>query len=128
MRAPFTLVIPALTGACAAAAIADEPLLTAPPSRTVYLDGPSDLARLKEINPSHYARAERVLAAANHLCRPGPAELREAAGARDLTCDGSFFRTSNPPKWQITFTLDDTRYVALVVVTDDPPRVTPAAR
>ena len=128
MRAPFTLVILALTGACAAAAIADEPPLSTPPSRTVYLDGPSDLARLKVVNPAHYARAERVLAAANHLCRPGPAELREAAGARDLTCDGSFFRTSNPPKWQITFTLDDTRYVALVVVTDDPPRVTPAAR
>ena len=118
------LLFLALTGACAAA-VADE-ALTTPPSRTVYLNGPSDLARLRKVNPSHYARAERVLAAANHLCRPGPGELREAAGARDLTCDGSLFKTSNPPKWQIKFTLDDTRYVALVAVTDDPPRVTPA--
>jgi len=128
MRATFTLGILALTGACAALANAEEAPLTTPPSRTVYLDGPSDLARLRKANPSHYARAERVLAAANHLCRPGPGELKEAAGARDLTCNGTLFRTSNPPKWQITFTLDDTRYVALVAVTDDPPRVTPAAR
>jgi hypothetical protein len=124
MRA--TLLFLAVTGACAATAVADETPLTTPPSRTVYLDGPTDLARLQKANPAHYARAERVLAAANHLCRPGPGELKEAAGARDLTCDGTLFRTSNPPKWQIKFTLDDTRYVALVAVTDDPPRVTPA--
>jgi hypothetical protein len=34
--------------------------------------------------------------------------------------------TSNPPRWRMTFTLDDTRYVALVVITDDAPRLTPA--
>ena len=125
MRATFKLGILALTGACATAAIAGEAPLTVPPSRTVYLDGPSDLARLRELNPAHYGRAERILAAANHLCRPHPGELQEA-GARDLACDGSLYRTSNPPKWQITFTLDDTRYVALVTVTDDPPRPVPA--
>lgn len=124
MRATLTLVLLALTGASAAAAT--EAPLTAPPNRTVYLSGPSDLARLRKVNPSHYARAERILAAANHLCRPGPGQLEEAAEARDLKCDGSLLRTSNPPKWQITFRLDDTRYVALVAVTDDPPRVTPA--
>lgn len=126
MRATFTLVILALTGASATAATAEEAPLTAPPSRTVYLSGPSDLARLRKINPGHYARAERILAAANHLCRPGPGQLEEAAEAPDLQCDGSLLRTSNPPKWQITFRLDDTRYVALVAVTDDPPRVIPA--
>ena len=123
MRATFTLVILALTGA---SATADEAPLTGPPDRTVYLSGASDLARLRKVNPRHYARAERILAAANHLCRPGPGQLEEAAVARDLKCDGSLLRTSNPPKWQITFRLDDTRYVALVAVTDDPPRVTPA--
>ncbi|HXY97505.1 MAG TPA: hypothetical protein VEH00_11070 [Steroidobacteraceae bacterium] len=120
MKAKSKLTILALVCACASAAIADE----AP--RTVYLDGPSDLARLRQVNPAHYARAERILAAANHLCRPGPGELREAAGARDLKCAGPLLKTSNPPKWQITFTLDDTRYVALVTVTDDPPHPVPA--
>lgn len=126
VRATLTLVILALIGACAAVASADEAPLTVPPKRTVYLDGPSDLARLRQVNPGHYARAERILTAANHLCRPGPGQLQEAAEAQDLTCNGSLLRTSNPPKWQITFTLDDTRYVALVAVTDDPPRLTPA--
>ena len=78
MRATLTLGILVMTGACA---IADEAPLTTPPSRTVYLNGPSDLARLRQVNPSHYARAERVLAAAYHLCRPGPGELREAGVA-----------------------------------------------
>jgi len=124
MRTPLLALV--VLGACVSPALSDEPPLTTPAERTVYLDGPRDLARLQRTNPEHYARAERILAAANHLCRPGPGELREAAGARDLTCDGSLFRTSNPPKWQITFKLDDTRYVAFVAVTDDPPRVTPA--
>jgi len=124
MRA--TLLVLALSGACAGAAIADEAQLTSPASRSVYLNGPSDLDRLRKVNPAHYARAQRVLTAANHLCRPGPAQLQDVAGARDLRCDASFLRTSNPPKWQITFRLDDIRYVALVAVTDDPPRLTPA--
>ena len=128
MRATFTLgILLALTGACATGVAADEAPLTSPPSRTVYLNGPADLAQLRKVNPAHYARAERILAAANHLCRPGPGELEQAAQeARDLNCDASIFRASNPPKWQITFRLDDTRYVALVTVTDDPPRATPA--
>lgn len=120
MKAKFKLTILALIGACVTAVIAEE----AP--RTVYLNGPSDLARLREANPAHYARAERILAGANHLCRPGSGELRKAAGARDLRCAGPLLKTSNPPKSQITFTLDDTRYVALVRVTDDPPRPIPA--
>lgn len=125
MRA--TLLILALTGTCATPALAHETeRLTSPPVRTVYLDGPSDLARLRELNPAHYARAQRILTAANHLCRPVRGQVQELAGARDLKCAGPFLKTSNPPKWQITFTLDDTRYVALVVVTDDPPRPTPA--
>lgn len=54
-------------------------------------------------------------------------ELSEASlvGAQDLKCADSLLGTSNPPKWEITFRLDDTRYVALVVITDDPPRLTP---
>jgi hypothetical protein len=113
-------------GACVPPALTDEPPLTALAERTVYLDGPRDLARLQRTNPEHYARAERILARANHLCRPGPGKLNEAAGARDLTCEGTLFRSSNPPKLQITFTLDDTHYVALVAITDDPPRLTRA--
>jgi hypothetical protein len=92
----------------------------------VYLDGPSALARLEASNPDHYARAERILASANHLCRAGPAELQHAgADLRSFSC-GMLLKTSNPPKRQISFRLDDTRYVALVTITDDQPKLIPA--
>ncbi len=107
-------------------ALADEPAATAPPRQTVYLEGPRDLARLRQINPAHYARAQRVLAAADHLCRPLAARLQPIAGSRDVRCEGRLLFTSNPPQWQMTFTLDDTRYVAMVVIHDDPPRLVPA--
>jgi hypothetical protein len=35
-------------------------------------------------------------------------------------------RVRNPPQWRLSFTLDETRYIALVVITDDAPRMTPA--
>jgi hypothetical protein len=44
----------------------------------------------------------------------------------DVHCAGMLLLTSNPPQWRMTFTLDDTRYVALVVITSDAPRLTPA--
>ena len=92
----------------------------------VYLDGPSALARLEASNPEHYARAERILASANHLCRAGAAEMQYAgADEHSFTC-GAFLKTSNPPKRQISFRLDDTRYVALVTITDDAPKLVPA--
>jgi hypothetical protein len=116
MRALLLLWV--VAGSCATPALADDP--------TVYLGGPSDLARLRQSNPGHYARAERILADANRLCRPGPARLKQVAGARELDCEGALLRTSNPPKWQIRFRLDGVRYVALVTVTDDPPLLTPA--
>ena len=97
------------------------------PDKTVYLDGQVDLEHLRATNPGHYARAERIMAAANELCRPTQGEVSYVRfEARDISCSEMLLRTSNPPKRQITFTLDDTRYIALVVVTDDPPRVVPA--
>lgn len=112
-----TAVVPVLAG---------EPALTSPPRKTVYLEGPRDLAELRDTNPAHYARAQRVLAAADHLCRPGIAQSEPVAGSRDLRCESRLIFTSNPPKWQMTFTLDDTRYIALVVIHDDPPHLLPA--
>jgi hypothetical protein len=94
------------------------------PTETIYLDGPADLARLRAANPEHYARAQRILAAANELCRPQAGDVSYARfQARELSCSDLLLKTSNPPKRQINFTLDDTRYIALVVITDDPPRV-----
>jgi hypothetical protein len=95
-----------------------------PAVKTVYLYGAADLALLRAANPDHYARAQRIFALANRFCRPGPAQLQPVlARVKDVNCAGNILRTSNPPKWQLSFTLDDTRYIALVTVTDDPPRL-----
>jgi len=108
-------------------ALAEPPAITPLPRQTVYLYGDHDLQWLRQSNPDHYARAEHILAAANHLCRPGlPRTEFAAASAHDVHCAEMLLRTSNPPKFSLSFTLDDTRYIALLTVTDDPPRAIPA--
>ncbi|HEY6922082.1 MAG TPA: hypothetical protein VI653_01345 [Steroidobacteraceae bacterium] len=102
---------------------------TAFPDKQVYLYSQSDLDRLRATNPGHYARAERIMAAANELCRPKPGDVSYAKfGARDISCAEMLLKTSNPPKRQISFMLDDTHYIALVVITDDPARRVHATR
>jgi len=102
---------------------------TAFPDQYVYLYGQSDLDRLRATNPGHYARAERIMAAANELCRPKPGDVSYAKfDARDISCVEMLLKTSNPPKRQISFTLDDTHYIALVVITDDPARLVQVPR
>jgi hypothetical protein len=89
----------------------------------VYLDNAA-LAKLRTTNPDHYARAQKVFAAARELCKPGPPQVTFAkSDARDVSCSQMLLRTSNPPKREITFRLDDTRYIALVAMTEDPPRL-----
>jgi len=88
----------------------------------VRLDTPDQLANLRATNPDHYARAQRIMVAANRLCRPGGPKLQEAnLRSQDFSC-GHVFLTSNPPKREISFKLDTTQYVALVTVTDSPPK------
>jgi hypothetical protein len=117
----------AVAAFCAVPAFGSDVKVTVVPHRTVYLYSSADLAQLRAANPDHYARAQRILASANHLCRPGHEQLEfTQADARDVACQASLLRTSNPPQSQVVFTLDDTRYVALVRLTDDPPRLTPA--
>lgn len=88
----------------------------------VRLYTPADLANLRATNFAHYARAQHIIAAANRLCAPTPPRLEEAAlNARRVAC-GHALLTSNPPKRELAFTLDHTSYVALVTITDTPPR------
>jgi hypothetical protein len=90
----------------------------------VYLDGPASLAKLEAEDPAHYATVKQILAAADVICAPGPLTLQHAG--TDATCEGMLLRTSYPPKRQISFTLDGTRYIALVVLTKDQPQLIPA--
>jgi len=114
----FTLTVAACLAAGAGTAAAGD---------VVYLDGPVSLAQLRAANPIHYAQAQKIIAAADHLCRPKAGEVEYAkSGAKDVSCKESLLRTSNPPKREINFRLDDTYYVALVTLTDDPPRLVAA--
>lgn len=70
------LVSLALAAACTAAqlgigmeAVAGDQVPAGAADEVVYLDA-STLARLQVTNPNHYARAQRILTAANYLCRP----------------------------------------------------------
>ena len=94
----------------------------------VYLDGPASLAQLRAANPIHYQRALKIIDAANELCRPKAGELEYAKfDAKNISCARALLMTSNPPKRQLSFRLDDTQYIALVAVTDDPPKLVAAS-
>jgi hypothetical protein len=113
----------ALTLALAAAAMAGVSWADG----VVYLTDPAAVEQLRTTNPVHYARAQKIISAANYLCRPTPGEIEYAsADAKDVSCIRTLLRTSNPPKREIHFRLDDTTYIALVTVTDDPPRLVQA--
>jgi hypothetical protein len=95
----------------------------------VYLDGPKSLAELQVTNPTHYARAERIIAAATELCKPGPLEARYVGfEAKEISCADMLLKTSNPPKKQLKFRLDDTLYFALVTVGEGGGKLMPAGR
>jgi hypothetical protein len=97
-------------------------------SGEVYLDGPASLAHLRASNPIHYQRALKIIDAANELCRPKAGELEYARfDAKNISCARALLKTSNPPKRQLSFRLDDTQYIALVTVTDDPPKLVAAS-
>jgi len=98
---------------------ADESVAPAIITPSVQLNSTADLARLRATNPDHYARATRLMAAANTLCKPGEPKVQNTDG-RDISC-GMLLLTSNPPKRALSFTLDGTHYVAIVTITADRP-------
>ncbi len=104
-----------------------DPVPAKPVPKTVYLYAAADLEHLRDTNFNHYQRAQRIIAAGNKLCQPGPPTLQYSQfDAQDLHCESLLLKTSNPPKKQLEFRLDDVRYVALVTITNDQPRLVKA--
>jgi hypothetical protein len=94
---------------------------------TVYLDNAQALDALRVSNPAHYARAKRILASADIVCRPGEAKaLALRFDAQDIACMRSMIFTSLPPQRRLSFRLDDTRYIAMVFITEPVAKLTPA--
>jgi hypothetical protein len=109
----------------AGAQVAPAADVTAP--KTVYLNNVV-LEELKQSNPRHYAEAQKVMAAAAELCRPGAPQVLRIEKLPETKCSDAFLKTSYPPKREISFTLDDTRYIALVTMKDAAPTLHPAGQ
>jgi hypothetical protein len=124
-RLPFSIAAACAAGVVTGAAAVGAGVPATATVGTVYLNAQA-LAQLRTTNPDRYARVQRILAAAHSLCRPHAAEGYLASfGVRDFACAPMLLLTSNPPQWRIGFRIDDTRYVASVFVTGDPPRLLP---
>jgi hypothetical protein len=87
--------------------------------RTVYLDH-LVLEELKTSNPGRYAQVRKVMASASELCRPNAARQWQVANVSAASCSSMLLKTSFPPKRTIGFQIEDTWYVANVIVRDLP--------
>ena len=83
------------------------------------LRDPAALERLRETNPSHYAAIRQILAGlAEQPQRVEGDWLQATFDARDIELSRLLLRTSYPPRQQLSFRLDDTRYTLHVVRSD----------
>jgi hypothetical protein len=93
---------------------------TPPVQRTVYLDSVV-LEDIKTSNPEHYAQIQRVMASASQMCKPNAARDWALASTKSASdCSTVVLKTSYPPKRQISFQIENTRYIANVIVRDAP--------
>jgi hypothetical protein len=95
-------------------------------SRLVTLSSIGALEQLAHDSPAHYRVVQEVLSGLRqHAASDIPLWIQTTFDARDVE-----FRTlllvTNPPKRQLAFTLDYTRYVALVTLADDSWQLAPA--
>ena len=104
-------------------------LITPPPALaagTVDLDVPGALDTLQGANPTHYEKVVRILEGVRNQPEATVARwLQVGFDARNVDY-APIVLTSHPAKRRLAFSLDDTRYVATVVLTDFRGAVTPA--
>ena len=84
---------------------------------TIDLGQPGALSALQQATPAHYAKVTRILEGVTR--RPDadvPRWLRVGFDARDVDY-APIVLTSHPAQRRLSFALDDTRYVAVVVLT-----------
>ena len=105
-------------------AAAETPAPAKTIQRTIYLDSVV-LEDLKKSNPTRYAKVQSVMASASEMCKPNAARTWALANAPSPDCSTLFLKTSYPPKRQIQFIVDDTLYIANVIVRDAPALTTP---
>ena len=94
----------------ASAAFADAPQ----PWRAIDLDRPGALAALKQDNPAHFAKVERIIAAAPRRAFASiPGWMRTEFNAKDVDTS-VFLQTRYPALARMTFTLDAQQYTKVI--------------
>jgi hypothetical protein len=82
--------------------------------RALDLDRPGALEQLRQDNPAHYARVQKILSEApQRPLESLPDWLRSEIGARDVEGLG-FVMPGEGPRARLTFRLDERDYTALI--------------
>ena len=85
---------------------------------TVDLDRAGALAALQQSRPAHYAKVRLILdGVSRHPDSDVPRWVRVGFDARDVSY-APIVLTSHPAQRRLSFALDDTRYVAVIVLTN----------
>jgi hypothetical protein len=93
--------------------------------RAIDLDMPGAMERPAQRNPTHYVVIQRIQAEAGaRRDTQVPGWLRASFNAQGASYQ-PIVLTSHPPKRRLSFTLDDTRYVTLITLTNAPGTVVP---
>src|SRR5882724_1152356 len=88
------------------------------PRRTVDLDAPGAMERVRAANPSHFDKIVKIIeGVARQPDSAVPRWMRVNFDAQDVNYR-PIVMTSYPPKRRLSFALDDTRYEAVVVLTN----------
>ena len=85
---------------------------------TVDLDRPGALQALQQSHPARYAKVKLILeAVSRHPDSDVPRWIRVGFDARDVSY-APIVLTSHPAQRRLSFALDDTRYIAVIVLTN----------
>ncbi len=94
--------------------------------RTVDLDAPGAMERVRAANPAHFDKIVKIIEGVTQQADSAvPRWLRVNFDARDVGYR-PIVMTSHPPKRRLSFALDDTRYEAVIVLTNTTGAVIPA--
>jgi hypothetical protein len=90
----------------------------ATPGRAINLNEPGALEALQHSNPTHYKKVRKIMEGL--FQRPDiavPRWIQTNFDARNVSY-APILLTSDPPKRRLSFALDDTRYEAVVTLTN----------
>ena len=120
MKTILTVALLALTSVAIATA-ADIGL-----RRTVDLDAPGVMEAVRAANPNHFDKIVKIIEGVTQQPDSAvPRWMRVNFDAQDVNYR-PIVMTSHPPKRRLSFALDDTRYEAVVVLTNASGAVIPA--